>query len=67
MCRRLPQFPTARLDALVEEAIVDAHGDDEQTMGFLACIGDELELPVPDPMPAGWEWIEAFRRWAGPA
>jgi hypothetical protein len=23
-----------------------------------------LELPWPDPPPAGWEWIEAYRRWA---
>ena len=23
-----------------------------------------LDLPVPDPLPAGWEWIEAYRRWA---
>jgi hypothetical protein len=23
-----------------------------------------LELPLPDPPPAGWEWIEAYRRWA---
>jgi hypothetical protein len=23
-----------------------------------------LELPLPDPLPAGWEWIEAYRRWA---
>jgi hypothetical protein len=22
-----------------------------------------LELPWPDPSPAGWEWIEACRRW----
>lgn len=22
-----------------------------------------LELPLPDPPPAGWEWIEAYRRW----
>ena len=22
------------------------------------------ELPLPDPPPAGWEWIEAYRRWA---
>ena len=21
-----------------------------------------LELPLPDPPPAGWEWIEAYRR-----
>ena len=23
-----------------------------------------LDLPLPDPPPEGWEWIEAFRRWA---
>jgi hypothetical protein len=23
-----------------------------------------LELPLPDPLPAGWEWVEAYRRWA---
>jgi len=23
-----------------------------------------LELPVPDPHPHGWEWIEAYRYWA---
>jgi hypothetical protein len=23
-----------------------------------------LELPLPDPRPAGWEWVEAYRRWA---
>ena len=23
-----------------------------------------LELPVPDSRPAGWEWVEAYRRWA---
>ena len=23
-----------------------------------------LELPLPNPPPAGWEWIEAYRRWA---
>jgi hypothetical protein len=23
-----------------------------------------VELPLPDPPPAGWEWIEAYRRWA---
>lgn len=22
-----------------------------------------LDLPLPDPQPAGWEWIEAYRRW----
>ncbi len=23
-----------------------------------------LDLPLPDALPAGWEWIEAYRRWA---
>jgi hypothetical protein len=23
-----------------------------------------LELPLRDPPPTGWEWIEAYRRWA---
>jgi len=23
-----------------------------------------LNLPLPSPPPAGWEWIEAYRRWA---
>jgi hypothetical protein len=23
-----------------------------------------LDVPLPDPPPAGWEWIEAYRRWA---
>jgi hypothetical protein len=24
-----------------------------------------LDLPLPTPLPAGAEWIEAYRRWAG--
>jgi len=23
-----------------------------------------LNLPLPSPPPAGWEWIEAYRHWA---
>jgi len=23
-----------------------------------------LDLPLPDPPPAGWEWIAAYRQWA---
>lgn len=23
-----------------------------------------LDLPLPDPAPDGWQWVEAFRRWA---
>jgi hypothetical protein len=24
-----------------------------------------LDLPLPSPPPAGWEWIAAYRRWVG--
>jgi hypothetical protein len=95
-----------RLDALIEEAIVDAYGDSEQRVGFLTMLEEHLalpfatdvlgvtvrvdkvdltaadeivavccrgrqrqripllDLPLPSPPPAGWEWIEAYRRWA---
>ncbi|MBV9194651.1 MAG: hypothetical protein JO168_10950 [Solirubrobacterales bacterium] len=23
-----------------------------------------LDLPLPDPVPDGWQWVEAYRRWA---
>ena len=23
-----------------------------------------LDLPVPTPSPAGWDWVDAYRRWA---
>ncbi|MCC6741387.1 MAG: hypothetical protein IT452_20255 [Planctomycetia bacterium] len=39
------RFSRARLNALIDEAIVDAHGDDEQLVGFLSRIEDELEVP----------------------
>ncbi|GAA0405787.1 hypothetical protein Acor_41280 [Acrocarpospora corrugata] len=26
---------------------------------------DILDLPLPEPRPAGAEWIDAYRRWAG--
>ena len=96
----------ARLDALIEEAIVDAYNESEQAVGFHATIEQHLslpfetvvlgvtvtvkkvdvtvsnhivaicyrgrerqaipilELPLPNPLPSGWEWIEAYRRWA---
>lgn len=22
-----------------------------------------LDLPLPNPVPDGWEWVEAYRRW----
>jgi hypothetical protein len=34
------------------------HGKHEQAIGI-------LDLPLPDPPPAGAEWIHALRRWAG--
>lgn len=102
--RRRPS--KAKLDQLIEEAIVDAYGESEQTAGFYTMIEESLavpfrtemlgvevtvervdmtddgqivsvcargrsrqhipilELPLPDPPPAGSEWIDAFRRWA---
>ena len=101
-----PTISPRRLEAMIEEAIVDAYTESEQAGSFLVMIeqelrlpfettvlgvtvlvkrvdiseGDEvvavchrgrerqaipiLELPLPDPPPAGWEWIEAYRRWA---
>ena len=94
------------LDALIEQATVDAYGDDEQRSGFLVMIEEELalpfettvlgvpvkvtgieqaddgsivavcrrgtvtqrigvlDLPLPEPLPEGAQWIEAYRRWA---
>jgi len=34
------------LDALVEEATIDAYGDDEQLGGFAVMIEENLEMPV---------------------
>jgi len=35
----------AKLDTLVDEAIVDAYGDDEQRLGFFTMIEDHLKIP----------------------
>ena len=117
---RVPQVKTKRtreasprsrlgkrqLDALIEEAIIDAYGESEQRVGFLTMLEEHLavpfateilgtavrvervdlndveeivaicrrgrqrqmisilNLPLPSPPPAGWEWIEAYRHWA---
>jgi hypothetical protein len=42
--RRWPPAATA-LDALIEEAIVDAYGDDEQRVGFLTMLEERLDMP----------------------
>ncbi len=93
----------AQLKALINEAIVDAHDEYEQRMGFATMIEVALpfeteilgipvtvegidisapeeivaicrrgtrrqkigilHLPLPKAVPAGAEWIEAYRRW----
>ena len=41
----LPSLSKTRLEALIEEALVDAYGDEEQTGGFLTMIEEHLALP----------------------
>jgi hypothetical protein len=94
------------LDALIEEATVDAYDTSEQRMGLSTMLENELavpfttdvlgtevtverveltddeeivaicvrgkarqrvrvvDLPLPSSLPKGWEWVEAYRRWA---
>lgn len=42
-----PRWPPSpkELDSLIEDAIVDAYGDDEQRVGFLTALQDRLDLP----------------------
>jgi hypothetical protein len=42
---RTPHLSKQRLDALVEEATVDAHDESEQAMGFYAMLENDLHLP----------------------
>jgi Calcium binding len=106
---RLPavtELSEAELDELVEQAIVDAYGEEEQMVGLYTMLDEHLALPftttvlgveadvvrvdvtdsgivaicargaerqaipildlrLPVPPPVGWEWIAAYRRWAG--
>ena len=41
----LPAFSKAKLEELIEEAVVDAYGDEEQTGGFFTMIDEHLALP----------------------
>ncbi len=41
----LPSLSKAKLEALIEEAVVDAYGDEEQTGGFFTMIEEHLALP----------------------
>jgi hypothetical protein len=41
----LPSLSKAKLEALIEEAVVDAYGEEEQTGGIFTMIEDHLALP----------------------
>src|ERR1700732_5373435 len=43
----LPSFSKARLKDLIEQAIVDAYGEEEQAGGFFTMIEGHLALPFP--------------------
>jgi hypothetical protein len=100
------ELSKAELNELVEEAVMDAHDEDEAITGFFTMIENNLalpftttvlgvqakvadigvtgsgivaictrgkhrqaisfiDLPLPEPPPRGWEWIAAYRHWAG--
>ena len=40
-----PRLPRRQLEALIEEAIVDAYGDSEQCVGFLTMLEEHLAVP----------------------
>lgn len=40
-----PKVAKAALEALIEEAVVDAYGDDERRMGFFTMLEDNLVVP----------------------
>jgi len=41
----LSSLSKAKLDALIEEAVVDAYGDEEQAVGFFTMLEEHLALP----------------------
>jgi hypothetical protein len=41
----LPSLSKSKLEALIEQAVVDAYGDEEQTGGFFTMIEENLALP----------------------
>jgi hypothetical protein len=42
---RRKRLPTAKLDELIEEALVDAYGESEQTTGFYTLLDDNVAVP----------------------
>ncbi len=101
-----PRLSATMLDRLIDQALVDAYGEEEQRTAFYTMLEDHLAMPfktevlgvevtvqrvdltdnedivavcargrlrqaipilallLPDPPPAGAEWIQAYRRWA---
>lgn len=61
-------FETTVLGVAVSVKRVDITGADEVVAVCYRGRGRQaipiLELRLPDPPPTGWEWIEAYRRWA---
>ncbi len=43
--RAAPRIPKARIAEMIEEAIVDAHDESEQTMGWFTMIDEQLPVP----------------------
>jgi len=41
----LPSFSKAKLEKLIEQAVVDAYGEEEQVGGFLTMMEEHLALP----------------------
>jgi hypothetical protein len=41
----LPSFSKAKLEKLIEQAVVDAYTEEEQAVGFLTMMEDHLALP----------------------
>ena len=41
----LPSFSKAKLEKLIEQAVVDAYTEEEQAVGFLTMMKDHLALP----------------------
>lgn len=42
---KLPKLSKTKLEALVEEAIIDAYGEEEQRVGFLTMLQEHLAFP----------------------
>ena len=62
-------FDTEVLGVVVQVVRLDLHGDND--IVAICTRGRErqairvLDLPLPSPRPAGSEWIETYRHWAG--